>query len=231
MRSLPEPIQAAFTTGANVRCVEEVVSLTEQPKLAKLQQVDEKAVYNVIGLLLSQMVVDMHMDNGLTDNNVRSIATRLTIDEEVRWWLTLPDIALLCRKIVEGDFGKFYGHFGVAEFNNCLNQYCQERTEVHRMQHEKKVADTTQLSVQQLGYTLDADGRLVVSESAKESRLAQPLYLYDNKGKRVGVNPKGYFGKQSNMTSRMQLVKALMRENKELDLDQAIDMVEGKQAN
>lgn len=228
--SLPKALQVACRTAGTVKSVEEVVALTEEPKIFKLQKVDREATYKVVGRILLKMVKDMNLPNGLSSDNLRTIAKRLTDDEDVRYWLTLADISLLCRRVAEGYYGKTYGHFGLAEFNECLIAYCNERRDCHKQQNDKTVAAPNEaaLTMKELGYSIGEDGQLQVPDEMKDRRLAQPLYLYDNYGKRVGINPKGAFGKKVNSDRVYNLAKAYMNENPDLDLDQAIEKAEAK---
>lgn len=219
----------AIKTAGTVQSVDEIVNLTTEPKIAKLQKsAGERATYGIVKMLLMQMNANLHIDNGLTEDNITSMARYLTSDPELKWWLTLADIDLLCRQIVRGKFGKFFGHFSELEFNECLIKYCNERSDCHRQQNDKAVTTPAQaaLTMKELGYSISKDGRLQVPDEKKESRLAQPLYLYNDKGKRVGINPKGYFGHKASADSIYNLAKGYMSADPSLTLDQAIDKAE-----
>ena len=183
----------ASRTAVSVRSVDEVVNLTEEPKIFKLQKTGgQMNTALIVAVMVSKMADDMHLKDGLTENNIDEIVHRLTTDEDVRYWLTLADISLLCRRIAEGYYGKTYGHFGLAEFNECLIKYCNERTECHRVQNTKTVVDVKAVQ-ESVGYTIDKEGRLVVPEEnqgVKNSR--PPRYLYDEQGNIKGENP-AYF--------------------------------------
>lgn len=175
--------------------VAEVVAMTTEPKLAKLQkQAGSRGVYGIIKVLLINMNARLHIDNGLTEENIDCLAKRFTDDAELRWWFTLADVDLLCRRIVAGEYGKFYGHFSEQEFNECLASYCRQRTEIHRQQADKDTAPDGEV-LTEIGYKVDEHGRLVVPESAKGSGRKKPMrYLYDAAGRIVGENP-AYWGK------------------------------------
>lgn len=215
--SLPKALQVACRTAGSVKSVEEVVALTEEPKIFKLQKVDREATYKVVGRILLKMVKDMNLPNGLSSDNLRTIAKRLTDDEDVRYWLTLADISLLCRRIAEGYYGKTYGHFGLAEFNECLIKYCNERTECHRVQNTKTVVDVA--SVQEnVGYTIGKDGRLVVPEEnqgVKNSR--PPRYLYDENGNIKGENPKYWASVRRKDEKSTEEMEKINRHNKVME--------------
>ena len=215
----------AWRTAESVVSVEEVVNLMDEPKLAKLQKVDEEKVYKSIGRMLARMVVELHIADGLSTANIRNIAKRLTTDNEIRWWLTLADVDLLCRRIVSGDFGKFYGHFGEAEFNECFKKYCNERTDLHRIQNDKVVTPDASV-LQEVGYGLDKDGRLVVPDAVQEKKLPPPLYIYDNEGHRR-ENPEAWKKVRKEDTEKQDRVlafaKILMAEDKTLDIKDAIE--------
>lgn len=211
--------------------MEEVVALTKEPKLAKLTKEAERTTHAVVMALIINLANDLHIDNGLTERNIESIADNLTTDAELKWWLTLADIELLCRRIASGYYGKFYNHFSEVEFNECLAKYCQERTEIHRQQADKAPeTEQKQLGINEVGYTVDEHGNIKASAALIERSLPQPLYIYDDRGKRIGENPKGAFGKKSakemEMQRKFETVKAMMKENRDLDLDEAIDIVE-----
>lgn len=234
-QALPPTLQVAIRTSGSVQSLEEVVSLTTEPKLAKLQKCGgERATFGVVKALLVAMNNNLHLDNHLTEGEIIKIARRLTTDPELRWWLTLADIDLLCRRIAEGYFGHFYNHFSELEFNTCLAKYCQERAELHRLEADKTVTNTSEdkLKMSELGYSLGPDGQLIVPDEAKERTLPQPLYRYDDKGKRIGINPNGAFGKKqaavSDTNNVMFLVKKMMKADRNLDLDEAIDMAKAQ---
>lgn len=221
----------ASRTAVSVRSVDEVVNLTEEPKLFKLQKTGgQMNTAMIIAVMLSKMADDMHLKDGLTEGNIDDIVRRLTTDDDIRYWLTLADISLLCRRIAEGYYGKTYGRFGIAEFNECLMQYCNERRDIHKQHADKVVVNPTEasLTMKELGYTIGPDGNLIVPDEQKERHLAQPLYLHNDKGKRIGINPKGAFGKKqaavSDTNNVIFLVKRMMKEDRNLDLDEAIEM-------
>lgn len=197
-------------TAENVTSVGEVVALTDEPKIAKLQKVDEMLVYKSIGRLLARLVVDLHIADGLSTGNIKNIAKRLTTDSELRWWLTLADVDLLCRRIVAGDFGKFYGHFGEGEFNECLVKYCNERTETHRINATNNVVKPDVSVLSEVGYKMGKDGRLEVPEEKQGIANAKPpRYLYNDKGQIIGENPKywaKYHKEQEKTTEEMQRI-------------------------
>lgn len=205
-------------------CVEQAVSLPVEHKIAKLQQVDEGKTYKSIGRVLARMVYDMHIGDGLSTANIKNIAKRLTTDNEIRWWLTLADVDLLCRRIVEGYYGKFYGHFSEAEFYNCLIQYCNERREIHRVHADKKPQMDASV-LEDVGYKIDKHGNISVPDAIKQKRLPPPLYRYDNNGKRIGDNPAAWKRKENteNTDKVLALAKVFMQEDENLDMVDAIE--------
>lgn len=221
----------ASRTALSVHSVDEIVSLVYEPKIYRLQKDGgQMNTAMIIAVMVSKMADDMHMKDGLTESNIDEIVRRLTTDDDVRYWLTLADISLLCRRVAEGYYGKTYGRFGLGEFNECLVAYCNERRECHRRQNDKVVVtkEEAALAMKELGYSLGKDGRLIIPEEQKERRLAQPLYRYDDKGKRVGVNLNGALGKEEKIKLSMEIIKNLMREDRNLDLDEAIDRVKAQ---
>ena len=224
LSSLPEPLQKAWESGENIVSVEQAVSLPSEQKIAKLQQVDETLTYKSIGRILARMVYDMHIADGLSTANIKNIAKRLTTDSEIRWWLTLADVDLLCRRIVEGYYGKFYGHFSEAEFYNCFHQYCNERRDIHRIQADRKPQMDASV-LEEVGYKIDKHGQLSVPDSIKEKRLPPPLYRYDDKGNRIGENPAAWKRKDNTEATDkvLALAKVFMQEDENLDMVDAIE--------
>lgn len=208
----------ASRTAVSVRSVDEVVNLIEEPKIFKLQKTGgQMNTALIVAVMVSKMADDMHLKDGLTENNIDEIVHRLTTDEDVRYWLTLADISLLCRRIAEGYYGKTYGHFGLAEFNECLIKYCNERTECHRVQSTKTVVDVAAVQ-ENVGYTIDKDGRLVVPEEnqgVKNSR--PPRYLYDENGNIKGENPKYWASVRRKDEKSTEEMEKINRHNKVME--------------
>lgn len=228
LSSLPEPLQKAWESGENIVSVEQAVSLPSEQKIAKLQQVNETLTYKSIGRILARMVYDMHIADGLSTSNIKNIAKRLTTDDEIRWWLTLADVDLLCRRIVEGYYGKFYGHFSEAEFYNCLIQYCNERREIHRVYADKKPQMDASV-LEDVGYKIDEHGNISVPDAIKGKKLPPPLYRYDNNGKRIGDNPAAWKNKDNTEKTDkvLALAKVFLQEDPNLELTDAIEKAAG----
>lgn len=137
MDEIAEPVRQAVMRADTMSNVQEVVE-TAAPKLAKYQQMGcDNSLQKIVRAYLAKLRNDLHIDNGLTNDNIRAIADRLLKEPELRWWLTIEDVALLCRKITRGDYGKFFGHFSEVEFNECFVTYCHERAEIHRLMADK----------------------------------------------------------------------------------------------
>lgn len=190
-QGLPPILQAAVKTSGSVRDIAEVVGMITEPKIAKLQEKGGyRSTFGIIKAFLVAMNNNLHIDNSLTPANIENIARMLTSDSELRWWLTLADIDLLCRQIVQGRFGKFYGHFSESEFNECLIKYCNERTELHRVASDNTSSAPGGAVLEEIGYKVDEHGQLVVPESMKGNGHKNPMrYLYDAAGRIVGENP------------------------------------------
>lgn len=188
-------MQAASNTSCRVKDVGEIVAMKTEPKLAKLSQKGgARSLYGIIKLMLASMSLKMHLADGLSEFNTDNIARNITNNDELRWWFTLADVDLLCRRISEGYYGKFYGHFSESEFNECLVKYCNERTELHRVESDKCAAPDGAV-LEEIGYKVDEHGRLVVPEAMKGNGPKKPMrYLYDAAGNITGENP-AYWGK------------------------------------
>lgn len=210
-------LQAAIKTAGRVQRIEDVVGMTTEPKISALQQRGgHQATFGIVKMLLVNMNINLHIDNSLTDANIISIAKTLT-GEELRWWITLADIDLLCRKIVNGYYGKFYGHFGEGEFNDCLKRYLNERRELHRIQAESHpVADPAVLEDVNLGYHLGADGQLVVHE--KKPLQAKKPNRHIFAGDRVLENPAYWATVRRGDEKTQEEIEEINRFNKKLEI-------------
>lgn len=188
-------MQVACREASQMNSIEAVVASKGMPSIGSLQKVvGETDIEKVFRYLLAKMREDLHIDNGLSNDNIRNIAKRLRTDGEIRWWLTIADVTLLCRKITSGEYGKFYGHFSEVEFNECLVKYCNERTELHHVKSDKDTTPDGEV-LHEIGYTIDDNGKIDVPESMKGNGRKKPLrYLYDAAGRIVGENP-AYWGK------------------------------------
>lgn len=177
----------------NAAMVESITAIVASPwnnqTIGKLQkETSDTDLEKVFRYLLVKMREELHIDNGLTNDNIRNIARRLYTDDEIRWWLSVADIRLLCQKIVRGEYGKFYGHFSEQEFYDCMVKYCNERNDLHHQQSESRPKpDTSVLEEVNLGYHIGEDGRLVVHEK-KEQAKHPHRYIYD--GNKVRENPQ-----------------------------------------
>lgn len=229
LQASPPILQAAIRTAGSINSLPEIVALSTEPKIATLQKKGgSQSTFGIVKALLVAMNINLHIDNSLTEANINNLARQLTTNDEVRYWLTLADIDLLCRQIVQGHFGKFYNHFSENEFNECLVKYCNERSEIHRIEADKTVCNpnNASLTMKELGYSIDKEGRLQVPDEMKNRSLPEPPYLYDDKGRRVGINPKGYFGKGAAKDKVYSTAKALMKAEPRLTFDKAIDKAE-----
>ncbi|MCR5588029.1 MAG: hypothetical protein K6F72_00250 [Bacteroidales bacterium] len=200
-------MQAAIKTSGSVDSIAEVVDMKTEPKIAILQKKGgNRSTFGIIKALLLAMNVNLHIDNSLTEANINNIAQMLTSNSELRWWLTLADIDLLCRQIVQGRFGKFYGHFSEQEFNDCLTRYCNERTELHRQANDKTIDVGDPVMLEEMGYKVDKHGNInmleevgykvgkkgniIVPEERQGVAIKKPTrYLYGAKGNITGENP------------------------------------------
>lgn len=215
LSSLPEPLQKAWESGENIVSVEQAVSLPKEQKIARLQQVDETLTYKSIGRILARMVYDMHIADGLSTSNIKNIAKRLTTDSEIRWWLTLADVDLLCRRIVEGFYGKFYGHFSEGEFYECFVKYCNERRDTHRVEAISATPKMDTSVLADVGYKIGKDGKLIVPEESQGVKKKPQRFLYDNKGNITGENP-AYWAKVHKEKTPEEMEK-INQSNKDLE--------------
>ena len=179
-------LQAAVKSAASIQHTEDIVDRTTEPKIATLQKKGgRQSTFGIVKALLIAMNSNLHIDNSLTEANINNIARELTSNNEIRYWLTLADIDLLCRQIVQGRFGKFYGHFSEQEFNDCLIRYCNHRRELHSLQADKDVSSPDTEVLHEVGYSVGKDGRLIVPlDVQKKTPCPQPMYIYDDHGRR-----------------------------------------------
>ena len=191
LAELHPDLQVACRQAAKMDSLPAIVGNPDAPSIGKLQKTaSDNDLEKVFRYLLAKLREDLHIDNGFTNDNIRAIARRLRTDDDIRWWLSVADIRLLCQKIARGEYGKFYGHFSEQEFYNCMIQYCNERTDLHRNEAESNTPkpDPAVLAEVNLGYHIGEDGHLVIHER-KPEKPRPPRYLYNAKGDIIGNNP------------------------------------------
>lgn len=177
-----------MTRGQQYAAVSDIVAAKDEMKIAKVaQQQGSAPTRSSIIAMLIYMNMQLHLASSLTDDNIRAIADDLTNNPEIKWWLTLADVQLLCRNILNGAYAHYYNRFGLDTFYECFNKYCNERNDIHRNQAESHpVPDPAVLEEVNLGYHIGENGQLVVHEK-KEQPKRPNRYIYDN-GK-VRENP------------------------------------------
>lgn len=186
--AVPAQLQAIITRAQSYAAIGDIVANGEEMKIAKVtQQQGSAPTRSSIIAMLIYMNMQLHLASSLTDDNIRAIADDLTNNPEIKWWLTLADVQMLCRNILNGTYAHYYNRFGLDTFYECFAKYCNERNDIHRQQAESHpVAAPAVLEEVNLGYHLGDDGRLVVHEK-KEQPKRPNRYIYDN-GK-VRENP------------------------------------------
>lgn len=153
-----------------LRSAADVAALRDEHKLADVVK-DEGATVtqSFIMAQLVRMNANLHLPNGLTDDNIRDIAVRLTTDPEIVYWLTIPDVCVLLRRIEDGEYMRFNNRFGKDDFYACLARYCSERREAHTETNRNEAAEARlMLRTADIGYYVGDDGRLHISERRQE---------------------------------------------------------------
>lgn len=191
-----------MTRGQQYASVSDIVAAKDEMKIAKVaQQHGSAPTRSSIIAMLIYMNMQLHLASSLTDDNIRAIADDLTNNPEIKWWLTLADVQLLCRNILNGTYAHYYNRFGLDTFYECFTKYCNERTDIHRNQAESHPKpDPAVLEEVNLGYHLGKDGQLVV-ENRKPLERKPLRYRYDDKGNIIGENPE-YMEKYVNQRFR-----------------------------
>lgn len=206
--SLPtccDEVTQAVVLGGKIDSVQAVVEQGGSTLGRHIREDREKDVRLVIRALLAKLRDDLHVNSELTDDNILHIERRLIDDPELRWWLKIEDVALLCRRITEGYYGHFYGHFSEVEFGDCLVRYCHERAEVHRVANDKTVDSGDPAVLEEVGYKMDAHGNLIVPEARQGVVKKKPMrYIYNEKGDIVGENP-AFWGRVRQEKSREEM--------------------------
>ena len=212
--AVPAPLQAIMTRGQQYASVSDIVAAKDEMKIAKVaQQHGSAPTRSSIIAMLIYLNMQLHLASSLTDDNIRAIADDLTNNPEIKWWLTLADVQMLCRNILNGTYAHYYNRFGLDTFYECFNKYCNERNNIHRNQAESHPKpDPYVLEEVDLSYHLE-DGRLVVHEKQPEKKRPQ-RYLYNAKGEIVGNNPAYWasFGIRHEMSS--EDIEEMNRSNK-----------------
>lgn len=200
-----DEVTKAVVLGGKIDSVQAVVEQGGSTLGRHIREDREKDVRLVIRALLAKLRDDLHVNSELTDDNILHIECRLIDDPELRWWLKIEDVALLCRRITQGFYGHFYGHFSEVEFGDCLVRYCHERAEVHRIANDKTVDSGDPAVLEEVGYKVDAHGNLIVPEARQGVAKKKPLrYIYNEKCEIVGENP-AYWGKVRQEKSREEM--------------------------
>ena len=206
--SLPtccDEVTQAVVLGGKIDSVQAVVEQGGSTLGRHIREDREKDVRLVIRALLAKLRDDLHVNSELTDDNILHIERRLIDDPELRWWLKIEDVTLLCRRITEGYYGHFYGHFSEVEFSDCLVRYCHERAEVHRVANDKTVAVGDPAVLEEVGYKMDAHGNLIVPEARQGVAKKKPMrYIYNEKGEITGENP-AFWGRVRQEKSREEM--------------------------
>lgn len=165
-QALPQILQRASELALTVKNVADVVALgNTTPKLAELiNDVGERPTVGIIKAYLVRMNNNIHLPNGLTDDNIQDIAEYLVSDPDVTQWLTLADVRILCKRIEDGAYMRFNNRFGKDDFHYCLGRYCGERRSAHEAQHiqasNEYRAEQTLIDYSDLSYTIDKDGHI-----------------------------------------------------------------------
>lgn len=222
LAELHPTMQLACRNAARMDSIATIVGNPEVPSIGKLQRaVGDNDLEKVFRYLLAKMREEMHIDNGFTNDNIRNIARRLRTDDNIRWWLNVADIRLLCQKITRGEYGKFYGHLSEQEFYDCMTKYCNERCELHRVANDKTVDSGEPAVLEEVGYKMDAHGNLIVPEKLQGVAKKKPMrYIYNEKCEIVGENPI-YWGKVRQGKSREEMEK-INKSNKVMELTRAL---------
>ena len=81
---MPKALQTAIYDASKMRRLEDIVARRSEPKLAVLNNdFGEVRMMSVLMAFLAQMDRNMHVRNGLTEDNIRDIAERLMSDQDV----------------------------------------------------------------------------------------------------------------------------------------------------
>lgn len=217
-----------MTRGQSYAAVSDIVSAKDEMKIAKVaQQHGSAPTRSSIIAMLIYMNMQLHLASSLTDDNIRAIADDLTNNPEIKWWLTLADVQMLCRNILNGTYAHYYNRFGLETFYECFGKYCAERNAVHFYEADKETSKPDPDVLHEVGYKVDEHGNLVVPEEVKQKTLPPPLYLYSADGKKRRDNPAAW--KKVNKEDRnrqdrvLGLARAYMNEDHTLNLKDAIE--------
>lgn len=89
---------------------------------------EKKGAGPYIALHLAALSRFLNLKSGLTDEHIEFIIDKLETDEEYMH-LNLADLSVFIDRIKTNRYGNFYENFSATKFFECLNLYCQERTE------------------------------------------------------------------------------------------------------
>jgi hypothetical protein len=210
-----------MTRGQQYAAVSDIVAAKDEMKIAKVaQQQGSAPTRSSIIAMLIYMNMQLHLASSLTDDNIRAIADDLTNNPEIKLWLTLADVQLLCRNILNGTYAHYYNRFGLDTFYECFNKYCNERNAVHHLLADKKQVAEPEV-LEEVGYKMDTHGNLIVPEKLQGVAKKKPMrYLYNEKCEIVGENP-AFWGKVRQEKSRDEMAK-INKSNRVMELTRAL---------
>jgi len=147
--------------------------MSQEPSIHEIaKRVGIEEVEATFTLHLVALARFLNLSKTLTEEHIDFIVLKLTTDENYKW-LKMADFAILIDRIKSGKYEKFYENFNATKFLECLDKYCEERTdELVRIRQEQRNASEiggVEPSRVKLNYFINSLGKveLTPEEQAK----------------------------------------------------------------
>ena len=190
---------------AHVTTIAQAFTLPEAP-LAKVQG----DVHGTLVMHLSALARFLNLRSTLTEEHIEFIADTILTDEYYKW-LKPADIKLFFDRIKTGKYGNFYGNLNSIEFFQALDRYMIERNaeiEQVRMrekaEHQRITGGEEQIDIKALGYTVDKDGHIVLSEERKERAQREAQEAAEARQKKIDKDNDYFRWKQEWLKTQKQ---------------------------
>lgn len=166
--------------------------MSKEPSICEISKkvgIDE--VEATFTLHLVALARFLGLSRTLTEEHIDHIVLKLTTEEEYKW-LKMADFAILIDRIKSGKYGTFYENFNATKFLECLDKYCEERTdELVRIRQEERNAREfagIEPSKVNLNYFINNFGHVELTPQEKASvekkKAERERQLHDSQQKR-----------------------------------------------
>lgn len=156
-------------TYAGVRTVKDALSVGAKSlkSIARTEGCCQEDIETLIKIHLVALDVFLKQKNGLTRDEIDLVAEEVM--RQYGHFITFADIHVIFRNAKLGRYGELYNQLTCAKVMGWFDSYVDERMntaeEMSREADRKRYCDHPEpLSLDQLGYTINKDGRIIVDE-------------------------------------------------------------------